>query len=176
MQSNWKRSGIIYLVFLLVGVTLATVLFSAPQKSQEISVTETINMSIEGKIENIVEQGQWLNITTTAGEKLRANIGVLNYNDLRQLGLDTKVKYDIKAGGIDWGTLLLSFLPLLLFGTLIFFLFFRARGANNQVLGFGRSRARLSQPDKPSVTFGDVAGVDEAKQELMEVVDFLKSR
>lgn len=176
MQSNWKRSGIIYLVFLLVGVALATVLFSAPPKSQEISVTETINMSIEGKLENIVEQGQWLNITTTTGEKLRANIGVLNYNDLRQLGLDTKVKYDIKPGGIDWGTLLLSFLPLLLFGALIFFLFFRARGANNQVLGFGRSRARLSQPDKPSVTFDDVAGVDEAKQELTEVVDFLKSR
>ena len=196
MQSNWKRSGIIYLVFLLVGVALATVLFSAPQKQQEISVASVISVSNEGKIESIVEKGPWLDITTNAsgeasivsttgkmsmgpfasGETLRANIGVLNYNDLQQLGLDTKVKYVIQAGGIDWGTLLLSFLPLLLFGALIFFLFFRARGANNQVMGFGRSKARLSQPDKPSVTFGDVAGVDEAKQELTEVVDFLKSR
>ncbi|MDO8578117.1 MAG: ATP-dependent zinc metalloprotease FtsH [Dehalococcoidales bacterium] len=176
MQSNWKRSGIIYILFLLVGVALATVLFSSPQKPAEVSVTQVITMSNEGKIQTLAEQGQWLNITTTDGEKLKANIGVLNYNDLRQLGLNPSTPYDIKAGGIDWGTVLLTFLPMLLFGAFIFFMFFRARGANNQVLGFSRSKARLSSPDKPSITFEDVAGVDEAKQELREVVDFLKAR
>ena len=176
MQSNWKRSGIIYILFLLVGVALATVLFSSPQKPAEVSVTQVITMSNEGKIQTLAEQGQWLNITTTDGEKLKANIGVLNYNDLRQLGLSKDIPYDIKAGGIDWGTVLLTFLPMLLFGAFIFFMFFRARGANNQVLGFSRSKARLSSPDKPTITFEDVAGVDEAKQELREVVDFLKAR
>ena len=69
-----------------------------------------------------------------------------------------------------------SFLPILLFGGLLIFLFSRVRGANSQALSFGRSRARLFPPTKPTVTFDDVAGVDEAKQELQEVVEFLKSR
>ena len=72
--------------------------------------------------------------------------------------------------------MLWGFLPLLLFGGLIFFLFFRARGANTQAMSFGRSRARLFPANRPTVTFDDVAGVEEAKQELHEVVDFLKSR
>jgi len=64
--------------------------------------------------------------------------------------------------------------PLLLFGALLFFLFRQAQGGTNQALSFGRSRARLLTGDTPVVTFDDVAGVDEAKQELSEVVEFLR--
>jgi cell division protease FtsH len=101
---------------------------------------------------------------------------MLDYNDLRELGFSTDLEYEIKPGGINWGNIVIGFLPLLLFGGLLFFIFFRARGVNNQALNFGRSRARLAPADKPTVTFEDVAGVDEAKQELHEVVEFLKSR
>ena len=87
------------------------------------------------------------------------------------------VELDVTPGGIDWGNLLIGvLLPALLFGALLFFFLFRVRGANNQALSFGRSRARLFPPSKPAVTFDDVAGVEEAKQELQEVVDFLKTR
>ncbi len=176
MTSKWKRSGLLYIAILVAGVTLIAVLFSAPQKPTEIALSELITMSQGNKIEKIVEEGEWLTITTTDGKEVKTNIGTLNYNDLRQLGLNTDVKYEIKAGGIDWGNILFTFLPLLFIGAFIFFIFFRARGVNNQALSFGRSRARLSSPDKPTVTFDDVAGVDEAKQELYEVVEFLKSR
>jgi cell division protease FtsH len=157
-------------------VVLATVLIATPQKPTEIPLSELITMSKSGQIEQIVEEGEWLTVTTTDGEELKANIGALNLNDLRELGLSTDINYEIKPGGFNWGSLLISFLPLVLFGGLLVFLLFRARGANNQALSFGRSRARLFPPAKPTVTFEDVAGVDEAKQELYEVVEFLKSR
>jgi cell division protease FtsH len=177
MGSSWKRSGLVYIIILIAGVALATFLFSGSQKPTEVPLSpDVITMSQEGQIEKIVEEGGWLTITTTDGKELKANIGALNYNDLRELGLNPDIEYEIKAGGINWGDMLVYFVPLLLFGALIFFMFFRVRGANNQALSFGRSRARLSPPAKPTVTFDDVAGVDEAKQELQEVVDFLKTR
>jgi len=176
MASTWKRSGLVYIVILAAVVALATFLFSSPQKPVEIPLSQVITMSQSNQIEKIVEERDWLTITTTDGEQLKSNIGALNYNDLRELGLNTEIKYEIKSGGIDWGSLLIGFLPLVLFGGLLFFILFRARGANNQALNFGRSRARLAPPANPVVTFNDVAGVDEAKQELYEVVEFLKAR
>ncbi len=176
MASSWKRSGLIYIVILVGIVALATFVFSTPQKPTDVPLSQVITMSNSNQLEKVVEEGEWLTVTTTDGEELKTNIGALNYNDLRQLGLNANVKYEIKPTGIDWGGLLLGFLPLVLFGGLLFFIFYRARGANNQALNFGRSRARLAPPSNPAVTFNDVAGVDEAKQELYEVVEFLKAR
>ncbi len=77
----------------------------------------------------------------------------------------------------QWGNFLqlaLSVLPLLIFALLIFFMMRQAQGSNNQALSFGKSRARMFAGNRPTVTFTDVAGVEEAKQELAEVVEFLK--
>ncbi|MGH2448465.1 MAG: ATP-dependent zinc metalloprotease FtsH [Chloroflexota bacterium] len=77
----------------------------------------------------------------------------------------------------QWGNILgglLTFLPLLFFAGLIFFFMRSAQGSNNQALSFGKSRARMFAGNRPTITFADVAGVEEAKQELAEVVEFLK--
>lgn len=176
MDNNWKRSGLLYLAMLLGVVALATVLFSTPPKPTEVPLSEAIAISYNTDVKAVIEEGEWLTIITDNDRSVKTRIGVLNYNDLRQLGFNEKAPYEIKPPGINWGNIMLSFLPLLLFGIVLFFLFFRARGVNNQALSFGRSRARLAPPDKPQVTFDDVAGVDEAKHELYEVVEFLKAR
>ena len=175
MTPSWKRNGLLYIAILFAGVALATFLFSAPNKPIEIPLSEVISMSQGNNIEKILVEGEWLTITTTEGLELKSFKGDSSIFEVTGLNLEG-IEFDVKPGGINWGNMLIGFLPLLLFSALLFFILFRARGANNQALSFGRSRARLSQPDKPTVTFDDVAGVDEAKQELHEVVEFLKSR
>ena len=72
------------------------------------------------------------------------------------------------------GSLLISLLPVVLIGGFFFYMMRQAQGTNNQAMSFGKSRARMFVGNKPTTTFEDVAGVDEAKQELAEVVEFLK--
>jgi len=87
-----------------------------------------------------------------------------------------RITWEIKAPS-DWNTvisLITYLLPGLLVVGLIFLMLRQAQGTNNQALSFGKSRARMFTGDQPTVTFVDVAGVDEAKQELREVVEFLK--
>ncbi len=78
------------------------------------------------------------------------------------------------SGSGAWLGLLLNLLPFALIGVFLFLLMRRASGANSNVMGFGKSRARLFTGSTVAVTFADVAGVDEAKEELAEVVEFLK--
>ncbi|KKS97951.1 MAG: ATP-dependent metalloprotease FtsH, cell division protease FtsH [Candidatus Gottesmanbacteria bacterium GW2011_GWA2_43_14] len=89
----------------------------------------------------------------------------------------SKVEVEIKdtTGGTVWFNILSNVLPLLLMVGFFLFLLRQARGAQDSIFSFGQSRAKLFSKDNPRVTFADVAGVDEAKQELSEVVDFLKN-
>ncbi len=176
MNSTWRRSGIIYIIILLAGVALATFLFSNTEKTTELQLSEVVAKSQEHTIQSITVDGQWLTIIDKTGTEYRSFKGETSLFEITGLDL-AGVQYKVQPGGFDWGSLLLGgLLPLVIFGIILFFLFSRVRGANNQAMSFGRSRARLTPPSKPSVTFNDVAGVDEAKVELQEVVDFLKSR
>ena len=171
------RNSLIYIIILVTAVVLLSQFFLTPGKPTEIGLDKAIAMSQNGDIAKIVVEGDQLLITTIEGTELKTSISNLTLVDLQELGLKLDgVDYEIKPSGFDWGGLLIGFIPLLLFGALLFFLFRSARGANSQALSFGRSRARLFPPSTPTVTFDDVAGVEEAKQELHEVVEFLKSR
>ncbi len=177
MKLNWGRNTIIYIIILIAAVFFFSRLWLPTQKPVEIGLDEVVAMSQRKEIRKLAIDEDLLLITTTGGRELKTYIGNLNYVDLQELGLNlSEIDYEFQPSGFDWGGLLIGFLPLVLFGALLFFLFRQARGASSQAMGFGRSRARLFPANKPTVTFDDVAGVDEAKQELREVVDFLKSR
>jgi cell division protease FtsH len=177
MKSSWLRSSLIYVIILVAVVILLYQFFPLTPKPVEIGLDEAIAMSQDGEISELVVDNGELLITTTADVEMKTTIGSLTLVELQELGLNLQgVDYEVKPSGFDWGSLLIGFIPLILFGALLFFLFRSARGASNQALNFGRSRARLFPSSLPKVTFEDVAGVEEAKQELTEVVDFLKSR
>ena len=90
-----------------------------------------------------------------------------------QKAFDVKIEQESATLGLI-GSVLLSLLPVLLIGGFFIYMMRQAQGTNNQALSFGKSRARMFIGNKPTVTFDDVAGVDESKQELQEVVEFLK--
>jgi len=174
---RWNRNIIIFIVIAVAAMALFAYFTPTTEKPEEIKLGEAIAMSQNGEIADTVIDGEQLLMTTVEGIELKTVIGSMSVVDLQELG------YVFEAGGpkvktpsrLNWG-MMINFLPLILFGGLLFFLFRRAQGANTQAMSFGRSRARLFPAHTPTVTFDDVAGVEEAKQELHEVVEFLKSR
>jgi len=87
----------------------------------------------------------------------------------------TKVIVRDQTGFNNWINIISSILPILLMVAFFYFIFRQARGAQESIFSFGQSRAKLFSKDTPKTTFADVAGVDEAKAELTEIVDFLKN-
>jgi len=154
------RNGLIYVIILVAAVFLFSQLFPTPGKPTEIGLEKAIAMSQNGEIAEIIVDDDELLITTTEGTKLKTSVGILTLVELQELGLKLDgVDYEVKPSGFDWGGLLIGFIPLLLFGALLFFLFRRAQGPYSQAMSFGRSRARVLTSVRPSVTFDYVAGV-----------------
>jgi cell division protease FtsH len=177
VKPSWKRSSLIYIAILVAAVALFVNIFPSTNKPEEVPLSEVIAMSQNKEIAEITVEDDLLLITTVDETELRtfkeSNASIYEIEGLNLEGIIVNIE---GSSGINWGSLLLNFLPLIIFGGLLFFLFRQARGANNQAMSFGRSRARLFPANRPTVTFEDVAGVEEAKQDLLEVVDFLKSR
>jgi cell division protease FtsH len=84
------------------------------------------------------------------------------------------LQYETPSQVWNWVSVIGGLIPFLLIAALLVFIFRQAQGSNNQAMSFGKSRARMFMGNKPTVTFSDVAGVEEAKQELQEIVEFLK--
>jgi len=177
MRINWKRSIIFYLAIIIASVVLFTVILPSDQGPEEILLSDVIEMSQNQEIDTIVVFNDRLGITGKDGTKYTAHketyISIYEIVGLELEGVEVEVE---GSGGVDWGSVLINILPIVIIGGFLFFLFSQARGANNQAMSFGRSKARMFNANTPTVTFNDVAGVEEAKQELQEVVDFLRSR
>jgi len=114
--------------------------------------------------------------TTKSGTKFKST-GLKNDADLITLLSEKKVKFTTQEPpppGL-WTNILTGVVPILIFVLLFFFMMQQTQGGGNRVMSFGKSRARLHSDERKKVTFADVAGADEAKEELIELVEFLKS-
>ena len=154
----------------------------APVKT--ISLNEVVQKIKNNQVEEIILKGEKITLRTKGGEELvsykEASQGLLE--TLKEFGLTNEdlkgVKINVKseAGSNFWlGIILSSILPLLLLLLFFWWTFKQAQKGAGQALTFGRSRLRVFKPEKGRITFEDVANLKEAKEELEEVVEFLKN-
>jgi cell division protease FtsH len=193
MDAKWFRNSFIWLIVMVFVLAIAFQVFHN-SGSTSTSITATGgNDSLAGKVQSdvynhasatITQDGS--SITLQEGSKkyttsINGNQDVATF--LSNVGVPVKsqdfnryitIHYSQPSQFGAWITTIVGFLPLLIFGALIFFMMRQAQGSNNQALSFGKSRARMFAGNRPTITFADVAGVEEAKQELAEVVEFLK--
>ena len=174
------KNSFIYLLIIVAVIAIFFTMFRGFGGAKEVPISEIITWAHDGQVQNIRVKGENIEVTR-GGEDFKSRIGkntdILDI--LRQQEVDTGpggVRVEFKGSG-GFGSVLgifLQLLPIIFFGGLIFFMMRQAQGSNSQTLNFGRSRARLFIVNRPTVTFSDVAGVEEAKTELQEVVEFLR--
>jgi cell division protease FtsH len=171
-----RRLAIIYLLVFVAIVALVIAFWPRGEKEESPSYSDVVAMVERSEVASVeIVDGKSLVVIKTDETKFKSSIfseSVDEFTDLaRSYGVNVKIKY---SSGFNWGSFLLTVVPLLMLVALFIFIMRGARGANSQAFNFSRSRARLADGAKPTVTFIDVAGVEEAKQELQEIVEFLK--
>ena len=173
------RNSFIYLLIVVAVIAIFFTLFS-DMSGGDVPINEVMDLAQRGGIEAIEVRGDSLTVFTTSGETVtsRKEEGATVHQMLESANVDPfGSNIDIRIlGSSGLGSIfgiLLNFLPLIFFGAVLFFMMRQAQGNTSQTFSFGRSRARMLVGNQPNVTFADVAGVEEAKNELEEVVDFL---
>ena len=184
---KWLRTSIIWLILALALVLLIIVFFRPSSDTNPADVSTILN-----HIKADVAKGQKdtlsvgaTTITLTRGQSSIKDVA--NINDtfdvtqvLKDNGIDYTngqllvLQYEPPSALGSWLNILGGLIPFILIGGLLLFMMRQAQGSNNQAMSFGKSRARMFMGNKSTVTFADVAGVEEAKQELQEIVEFLK--
>ncbi|MCH8815131.1 MAG: ATP-dependent zinc metalloprotease FtsH [Chloroflexi bacterium] len=184
MYGRWLRNSFIYLLILVAIVAIVfTILSSGGSAKQETTLDFFITEAQAGNVETVGVDDQDLDFN------LRND--AINYETKIEKG--DNVRQVLQDNGVDPGSanypdieikepsswsrylgLFLSFLPIIFIVAILFFFLRQAQGSNNQAMSFGKSKAKMFTGTRSSITFLDVAGIEEPKEELKEIVEFLK--
>ncbi|MDQ6790014.1 MAG: ATP-dependent zinc metalloprotease FtsH [Candidatus Dormibacteraeota bacterium] len=167
----------------LLGLVVGTVLWVTSQSIQSgsqgdsWSYSQLLTKADQGQLANVVITGSSATATDKNGKRHDVQLPDTGTGFLQQQLYKDNVAFSFQqaSAAAYWISVLIpTLILLLLIGGFMYYILRQTQSGNNQAMSFGRSRARMIAGDKPQVTFADVAGVDEAKQELTEVVEFLK--
>jgi cell division protease FtsH len=183
MYGRWLRNSFIYLLILVAIVAIVFTLLPDGPDAQDVSLTQFIADVKAENVQKVDVHGTELKYKLEDDEQETTYKAKMEGGDTaRQVLQDAGVAPEefpeiaIKSPGF-WSKvpgLLITFLPIIFIVAIIFFFLRQAQGSNSQAMSFGKSKARMFSGIRPGVTFLDVAGVEEAKEELGEVVEFLK--
>lgn len=172
------RQGLFWVIMIVIGLAIWAAL-TPHTNLKEVSVSDVIRRANAGEIHKLEIQGNVIAVTPKGQEKPTEKT-IKENSSIYEQGLKSDAAVEVRVQPVDttgdtlWN-LAIMIVPVVI--VVLFFLFMmrQAQGQNNQAMGFGKSKARLYGSDKEKVVFGDIAGNDNAKQDLQEVVDFLKN-
>ena len=175
--SQILRFGLFWAIIIFVALIFYATLFPA-SNLKDVALSDVVRRANDGKIAQLEIQGNDIKITLKDQSKPTEH-SVKESSSIYEQGLNKDAKVEVKVippsttGETMWN-LAVMVVPVLIIVMFFMFMMRQAQGQNNQAMGFGKSKARLYGQDKEKVLFTDIAGNDNAKQDLQEVVDFLK--
>ena len=181
-MQKFSRNSFAYVLIFVALIAIFFTFYSGNTNSTEIPITQVISDAQKGTLDKIeISNNGRLKIVNNRGEiftsRTQESGDFMLLLESTGVGLGTngvEVEYKGSSGFSNLFAILLNFLPIIFFGAVLLFMMRQAQGSAGQTLNFGRSKARMLVSSESTVSFEDVAGVDEAKIELEEVVDFLK--
>ena len=175
--SQILRFGLFWAIIIFVALIFYATLFPA-SNLKDVALSDVVRRANDGKIAQLEIQGNDIKITPKDQSKPTEH-SVKESSSIYEQGLNKDAKVEVKVippsttGETMWN-LAVMVVPVLIIVMFFMFMMRQAQGQNNQAMGFGKSKARLYGQDREKVLFTDIAGNDNAKQDLQEVVDFLK--
>lgn len=180
-MKKFLRGISFYILIIIIIYMFVLIIQNAEPAKDKLSYTQLVTEIESGRIKEVtVSDNNGMSIVTGKISNTRRFEAIVPSNEFNELVRDyierdrLDVKYEIKTAATAWFSILPSIVLIVIFIVFFFVLTQQSQGGGSRVMSFGKSRAKLHTEDKKKITFADVAGADEEKEELGEIVDFLK--